>query len=309
MKDPLPPRTSKSPPNAWMLAARPKTLPAAAAPVIIGSAVAFYEQTFQPWAALAALIGALCLQIGANFANDVFDFQKGVDNSNRLGPLRVTQAGLLSPRQVKTGMWLVFSLAALCGLYMAFVSSWWILLVGVLAVLAAIAYTGGPFPYGYRGLGEVFVFLFFGFAAVCGTYYAQSLSVSSLAFFSAIPVGLLIVAILVVNNLRDITGDQASGKITLAVKYGEKWAQQEFIAVVAFAYLVVFLLGVSQIAPVWVVISWLSLPSTFGLFHAVLHEKGHALNQTLASTGLLTLLFAFLYAMGLVLAFFFPLNY
>ncbi len=293
--------------KAWILASRPKTLPAAAAPVIVGSAVAFLENTFQPLAALAALIGALCLQIGANLANDVFDYQKGVDNQDRLGPLRVTQAGLLSPRAVKTGMVMVFLVAGLCGLYMAIVSGWWIIVIGILAILAAIAYTGGPFPFGYCGLGEIFVFIFFGFAAVCGTYYAQAGSLSQLAVFSSIPVGLLIVAILIVNNLRDIEGDRKSGKRTLAVKFGHNWARQEFVAVIAFAYLVVFLLGISNIAPAWVLISWFSLPVFFGLFHSVMHDEGVVLNATLASTGILTLLFGLLFSGGLILAYFFPL--
>lgn len=293
--------------QAWVLASRPKTLPAAASPVIIASAIAFYEKTFHPWVALTALFGALLLQIGANLANDVFDYKKGVDDSHRLGPLRVTQAGLLTPREVLTGMGLVFFLAAVCGLYMLIMSGWWILLIGVLAILAAIGYTGGPFPYGYRGFGELFVLLFFGFAAVCGTYYAQASRVSPLAIFSSIPVGLLIVSILIVNNLRDIEGDKTSGKLTLAVRYGATWAKQEFIAVIAFAYLVVFLLGISAVAPAWILISWLSLPMIFGLTHSILHDRGRALNQTLAATGQLTLFFAILYALGLVLAYFYPL--
>ncbi len=293
--------------KAWILASRPKTLPAAAAPVIVGSAVAFLENTFQPLAALAALIGALCLQIGANLANDVFDYQKGVDNQDRLGPLRMTQAGLLSPRAVKTGMVMVFLVAGLSGLYMTLVSGWWIIVIGILAILAAIAYTGGPFPYGYRGLGEIFVFIFFGFAAVCGTYYAQSKTLSQLAIFSSIPVGLLIVAILIVNNLRDIEGDSKSGKQTLAVKFGLNWARQEFIAVIAFAYLVVFLLGISNIAPAWILISWISLPAVFSLVRSIMFDGGVVLNTTLASAGKLTLFFALLYSGGLILAYFFPI--
>ncbi len=305
MSTPLNSQITKT--QAWLLAARPKTLPAAAAPVIIGSAVAFVEHNFRLLPALAALIGALLLQIGANIANDVFDFQKGSDTKDRLGPLRVTQEGLLSPRQVKTGMWITFILAALCGIYMALVSSWLILLVGFFAILAAIAYSGGPFAYGYKGLGEIFVFIFFGFVAVCGTYYAQAIYVSQLAIFSSIPVGLFIVSILVVNNLRDIESDRASNKNTLAVKFGDVWVRQEFVGLLAFAYLVVFLLGISDIASPWIMISWISLPMIFPLAQSVINDHGRILNKTLAGTGKVTLIFSLLYATGLVLSVFFPL--
>ncbi|PKO13094.1 MAG: 1,4-dihydroxy-2-naphthoate polyprenyltransferase [Chloroflexi bacterium HGW-Chloroflexi-10] len=293
--------------QAWILAARPKTLPAAAAPVIVGSAAAFAEQMFKPGPALAALAGALLLQIGANYANDVFDYQKGADSGERLGPLRLTQAGILSPREVKTGMWVSFTLAAACGVYMALVSGWVIILIGLLAILAAIAYTGGPFPYGYKGLGEIFVFLFFGLAAVCGTYYAQAGSISQLALLSSLPMGFLIVAILVVNNLRDVESDRASGKHTLAVRYGANWAKQEYVVMLILAYLVVFLMGISDLASPWVVLCWLSLPFIFSLTSAVLNQSGRILNKTLAGTGQLTLMFALLYALGLVLSVLIPL--
>jgi 1,4-dihydroxy-2-naphthoate octaprenyltransferase len=293
--------------QAWILAARPKTLPAAAAPVIVGSAAAFAEQMFKPGPALAALAGALLLQIGANYANDVFDYQKGADSGERLGPLRLTQAGILSPREVKTGMWLSFILAAACGVYMALVSGWVIILIGLLAILAAIAYTGGPFPYGYKGLGEIFVFLFFGLAAVCGTYYAQAGSISQLALLSSLPMGFLIVAILVVNNLRDVESDRASGKHTLAVRYGPNWAKQEYIVMLILAYLVVFLMGISDLANPWVLLCWLSLPFIFPLTSTVLNQSGRILNKTLAGTGQLTLMFALLYALGLILSVLIPL--
>ena len=156
------------------------------------------------------------------------------DGGERMGPLRVTQSGLLSPQSVKLSMWANFFLAALCGIYLTYVSGFWIIVIGLLAILAAIAYTGGPFPYGYRGLGEIFVFLFFGLAAVCGTYYAQTLTISWLAVLSAFPMGLLICAILVINNVRDVDNDRLNHKNTLAVKFGLHWAQQEFIALLVF---------------------------------------------------------------------------
>ncbi len=293
--------------QAWLLASRPKTLPAAVSPVIIGSAVAFTEQSFRFGPALAAFLGALLLQIGANLANDVFDFEKGADQDGRLGPMRVTQAGLLSPTAVKTGMWLAFGLAAICGIYMTLVSGWFILLIGLMAILAAIAYTGGPFPYGYKGLGEIFVFIFFGFAAVCGTYYAQTKTISQLAVLSSIPVGLLIVGILVVNNVRDYESDKAANKRTLAVRFGLEWARQEFVSIVILAFVIVVLLSISDIATPWLLLTWLSLPLVFSTSSSVLNQRGKILNKTLAGTGQLTLVFSLLYAVGLMLSVFIPI--
>ena len=293
--------------QVWLLASRPKTLPAAVSPVIIGSAVAFAEHSFRFGPALAAFLGALLLQIGANLANDVFDYEKGADQHDRLGPMRVTQAGLLSPKDVKTGMWVTFALAAICGIYMTLVSGWFILLIGLLAILAAIAYTGGPFPYGYKGLGEIFVFIFFGFAAVCGTYYAQTNTISQLAVLSSIPVGLLIVAILVVNNVRDYESDKAANKRTLAVRFGLEWARQEFVSIVILAFVTVVLLSISDIATPWLLLTWLSLPLVFSTSSSVLNQRGKILNKTLASTGQLTLVFSLLYAVGLILSVFIPI--
>ncbi|MEW6649442.1 MAG: 1,4-dihydroxy-2-naphthoate octaprenyltransferase, partial [Chloroflexota bacterium] len=187
--------------RVWLLAARPRTLPAAAAPVLVGSAAAFADGIFRPLPAIAALLGALLLQIGANIANDYFDFKKGADTSERVGPLRVMQAGLLSPRQVIGGMVVVFGLAALVGIYLIAVAGLPVLVIGVVSILAALAYTGGPYPLAYHGLGELFVLLFFGLAAVCGTYYVQARALNAVAVWSALPVGLLAMAILTVNNL------------------------------------------------------------------------------------------------------------
>jgi 1,4-dihydroxy-2-naphthoate octaprenyltransferase len=293
--------------QAWLLASRPKTLPAAVAPVIIGSAVAFAEGGFRIGPALAAFLGALLLQIGANLANDVFDFEKGADQHDRLGPMRVTQAGLLSPREVKIGMWLTFVLAALCGIYMTLVSGWFILLIGFLAILAAIAYTGGPFPYGYKGLGEVFVFIFFGFAAVCGTYYAHTTFISQLAVLSSVPVGLLIVAILIVNNVRDYDSDKTANKKTLAVRFGLPWAQQEFITVVILAFVFIILMVITDIATPWILLTWLSIPLVFSTSSSVLNQRGRILNKTLAETGRLTLIFSLLYSIGLILSTYIPI--
>lgn len=295
-----------SPIQALILGSRPKTLPAAASPVIIGSAAAFAEGNFKLWPALAALIGALLLQIGANYANDYFDFKKGTDDLDRLGPTRITQAGYLSPSAVLTSMWVSFAFAAICGLYLTLISGWLIIIIGVLAVIAAIAYTGGPFPYGYKGLGEIFVFIFFGLAAVGGTYYAQTGTITWISILSAFPVGLLICAILVVNNLRDLENDRRSGKNTLAVRFGRSWTQQEYIAMLTLAYLIVFIMGISDLASPWLLLTWLSLPMIIPLSKSILTDYGSTLNKTLADTGKLTLIFSLLLSLGFVLSVFFP---
>ncbi len=289
-----------STPQKWILAARPKTLPAAAAPVIVGTAVAISENVFSFWPALAALLGALLIQIGANFANDVFDFKKGADTTERLGPLRVTQAGLLSPGQVLAGMWLTFGLAAGVGLYLVYVGGWPIVLIGVLSILSAIAYTGGPFPLGYHGLGDLFVFIFFGLAAVCGTYYVQALTVSAAAWWAAVPLGLLSTAILVVNNLRDIETDRAAGKKTLAVRLGRRGAQIEYLLLLGASYLVPPLMWGLGLASGWIMLSWLSLPTAWPLAQFILHEKGRPLNKALAGTARLELIFGVFFALGLI---------
>jgi 1,4-dihydroxy-2-naphthoate octaprenyltransferase len=284
----------------WLLAARPKTLPAAAAPVLVGTAVAISESVFWAGPALAALSGALLLQIGANFANDVFDYKKGADTSERLGPIRVTQTGLLTPRQVMVGMWLTFGLAALVGLYLIWVGGWLVIAMGLLSIASAIAYTGGPFPLGYHGLGDLFVFIFFGLVAVCGTYYVQAGTVSPLAVWSAVPVGLLIVNILVVNNLRDIDTDRATGKRTLAVRLGTRGTRIEYLLLLAIAYATPLLMCLIGVTGPWVTLAWLSLPLGISTIRLVLTEQGPVLNQALAGTARLTLIYALLFAAGLM---------
>lgn len=287
--------------GVWLMAARPKTLPAAAAPVIVGSALAWHEGVFRFGPALAALGGALLLQIGANLANDVFDFHRGADNDARLGPLRVTQAGLLSPQQVKAGMWGIFGLATLLGFYLVGIAGWPVIAIGITAILAALAYTGGPFPLGYYGLGEVFVFIYFGLAAVCGTYYVQAGTVSLAAWSSAVPLGLLIVAILVVNNLRDIEGDRAAGKHTLAVRLGVSGTQMEYVLCILGAYGSVSVMASLGLVPPAAWLIWLSAPVAYRLVRSIYQETGRSLNRALAGTGQLTLVFGILFALGIVI--------
>ena len=293
--------TKPSQVQIWLMASRPRTLPAAASPVIVGSAAAFATGHFDLLPALAALFGALLLQIGANVANDLFDFQRGADTPDRLGPTRVTSARLLTPGEVRRGMIVIFGLAVLCGLYLAFHAGWVVVAIGVLSILAALAYTGGPYPLGYHGLGEVAVFLFFGLAAVCGTYYVQALRFSWLSVWAAIPMGLLIVAILIVNNLRDAKTDRATGKMTLAARFGEEWAQREYLLVVAAAYLVPVLMWVFGAAGWPVMLAWLSLPWFLPLAREIRTLTGRPLNRVLAKTGQLTLVYGLLFSAGLVI--------
>jgi 1,4-dihydroxy-2-naphthoate octaprenyltransferase len=284
----------------WWLAIRPRTLPAAASGVVMGSALAWVDGSFQIVPALAALCVALLLQIGSNVANDVFDFERGADTSERQGPLRVTQAGLLTPAQVKRGMWIIFGLAAICGLYLATLRGWVIIAIGLAAILSAIAYTGGPFPLGYYGLGDLFVFIFFGIVAVTGTYYVQAGSVSPAAWWMSMPVGLIITAILVVNNLRDIENDRAAGKHTLAVRLGIRGARIEYGLCVVSAYLILPVLIVLNIVPVVSLLAWLSIPIAWRTMRTVFTQEGCPLNAALAGTGQTVFAYSILFWLGIL---------
>jgi 1,4-dihydroxy-2-naphthoate polyprenyltransferase len=273
--------------SAWVLAARPKTLSAASVPVLVGSACAFALGGFRFGPALAALLGALLLQVGANFANDVYDYEKGADTAERLGPTRAVQAGLISPSAMKRGMYLVFALSLLIGAYLTWVAGPVILAIGVVSIASAIAYTGGPYPLGYNGLGDVFVFLFFGLVAVCGTVF--------------VPVGALATAILVVNNLRDAEQDAKVGKRTLAVRWGARAVLLEYGLLLAVSYAVPLFLATSTAGGRFVLLPLLTLPLARRLMRAVASEKGRELNARLAGTAKLLLLFGLLFALGIVL--------
>ena len=282
-----------------MLAIRPRTLPAAAAGVVMGSALAWRDGAFRFETALACLLTALLLQIGSNLANDVFDFERGTDTAERLGPVRVTQAGLLTPSQIKFGMLAVFTLAALFGLYLAWLGGWPIILIGVAAILAAIAYTGGPFPLGYHGLGDLFVFLFFGLASVAGTYYVQAGFVSAAAWWMTVPPGLIITAILVVNNLRDLENDRKAGKRTLAVMLGEQATKIQYLICMIAAYLVIPIAASIGVIPWSALVAWFSLPLAIRATQVVFTQRGRPLNAALAGTGQTALLFSILFWIGL----------
>lgn len=223
------------PVRVWWLAIRPKTLTAAAAPVLVGSACAYAAGAFSWLPAVAALLGAFLLQIGSNFANDVYDYEKGADDDARLGPARAVQSGWIAPASMKRAMALVFALATLVGAYLVSVAGWPIVAIGVASIAAAIAYTGGPYPLGYNGLGDLFVLIFFGYVAVCGTAYVLAGFVPESAWWCASAVGLLAANILVVNNTRDEAGDRRAGKRTLVVRFGRRAARVQYLGSVAFA--------------------------------------------------------------------------
>ena len=288
--------------RAWRVAIRPATLPAAIGPVLVGPAVAVNLGVFEPLPAIAALAVALLLQIASNVANDLSDFRSGVDTEERLGPPRAAASGLLSERELLVGLAVIVGLAGLVGLYLVAVGGIVILVLGVAAVISAFAYSGGPWPYGYHGLGEVFVFVFFGLVAVAGTTYLQTLSWEPLAFAAAIPVGSLITAILVINNLRDIGTDAVTGKRTLAVMLGERGAVAEYDLLIGVAYAIpVGLLIAGDVA--WTVLLPLaSLPLTVALFRVV-HAGGdpRRLNPVLRETARLSLIYCLLFAAGLAL--------
>ena len=285
----------------WVLAARPKTLSAASVPVLVGSACAFALGRLQLGPALAALGGALLLQIGANFANDVYDYEKGADTAERLGPTRAVQAGLISPAAMKRGMYVVFTLALLLGLYLTVVAGPIILGIGIVSILSAIAYTGGPYPLGYNGLGDVFVFVFFGLVAVCGTAFVQLGHVPPLALWCSLPVGALATAILVVNNLRDHEQDARVGKRTLAVRWGERAVIYEYGLLLALAYAVPLYLATSATRGRFVLLPLVTLPLGRKLMRAVATERGRDLNARLAGTAKLLLVFGVLLTLGIAL--------
>jgi 1,4-dihydroxy-2-naphthoate octaprenyltransferase len=290
-----------SPLGAWMLATRPRTLPAAVSPVMVGTAMAVADGKFEFMPAFAALLGALLLQIGVNLANDYFDFKKGIDTSERLGPVRVTQSGLISPDRVRLAMIVIFSGASAVGFYLTAVAGWPVLAVGMACILASLAYSGGPFPLASHGLGDLFVFIFFGLVAVCGTYYVQALTVTTQVLWLSVPVGFLITAIIVVNNLRDIPTDQKSGKNTLAVILGERGTKLEYLLLVIGAYIMPAAFFLSGGFPVWVLLPLISIPLSIPNIIAVHKDKGSSLNQVLAKTAALSLVFSLLLSAGLVI--------
>jgi 1,4-dihydroxy-2-naphthoate octaprenyltransferase len=286
-------------PAQWLAGARPRTLPAAVAPVLAGTGAAAALDGFRLVPALLALVVSLALQVAVNYANDYSDGRRGTD-ADRVGPMRLVGSGAASAEQVLRAAVAAFAVAGVAGLALAAMSSWWLLAVGAVCIAAAWTYTGGPLPYGYRALGEVFVFVFFGLVAVVGTTFVQTRTLDRLAFATAVPIGLLIVAILVVNNLRDVAGDAAVGKRTLAVVVGERATRTGYAALIAVAFLAVLVIGVTR---PWALLGVPAFVLGTSPVRTVLSGgQGRALIAALQGTGLLTLATGVLLGAGLALS-------
>jgi 1,4-dihydroxy-2-naphthoate octaprenyltransferase len=288
----------------WLMAARPRTLPAAVAPVLVGTALAVAAtEDLHLGAFVAALFGAILIQVGTNLSNDYSDARRGADTEDRLGPVRVTAGGLVPPRQVLIATYVSFALAVACGVYLVSVAGPVLLLIGAASILAGVLYTGGPRPYGYEGLGELFVFAFFGIVAVTGSYYVQTEDLAWEAFVLAVPVGLLAAAILVVNNVRDLETDRRAGKRTLAVRLGRTRARRLYAAMVALAFATAPLPWLLGSLSAWLLLPLLLAPAAVALVRTVRdHTDGPTLNGALARTGLLQLVFCILLSAALLLS-------
>jgi 1,4-dihydroxy-2-naphthoate octaprenyltransferase len=282
--------------NPWVLGARPRTLPASVVPVVVGTAVAIAAGHAVWWRAVLAAVVALALQVGTNYANDYSDGVRGTD-AERVGPLRLVASGLATPAAVKRAAFGAFGVAAAAGLVLAAVSSWWLLLVGAASIAAGYLYTGGPRPYGYAGLGEVFVFVFFGLVATVGTAYVQLERITGLAVLVAVPVGLLAVSMLVVNNLRDVDTDATSGKRTLAVRLGAPATRVLYCGCLAAPFA---LAAVTAVSRPWALLALAALPLALPPARKVLAgETGRGLIAVLGEGGRMQLAFGVLLAVGL----------
>jgi 1,4-dihydroxy-2-naphthoate octaprenyltransferase len=288
----------------WVMAARPRTLPAAVAPVLVGTAAAVETSgEIRVGAFLAALIGSIFIQIGTNLANDYSDARRGADTADRLGPVRVTSSGLVAPRRVLVATWVAFAVAVTAGIYLATVAGVVILIVGAASILAGVLYTGGPRPYGYEGLGELFVFLFFGLVAVNGSYYVQLERLDWLPFGLSLAVGFLATAILVTNNVRDIETDRRAGKMTLAVRLGRERTRSLYSLMIVAAFAAVPIALLLAGGPAWGLLATGAAPLAPRPLHAVMtRTDGPSLNRALAGTGALLAAFSALLAAGLVIA-------
>jgi 1,4-dihydroxy-2-naphthoate polyprenyltransferase len=289
-------------PSAWILAARPKTLSAAVIPVSIGSAIAFNEGVFDLLPASIALLCALLIQIGTNFANDYYDFKKGADNDKRIGFKRAVSSGLIRPEVMLRATWLVMSIAFFSGLILVWHAGWIVLAIGVVSLICGLAYTGGPYPLGYNGLGDIFVFLFFGFAAVMTTYYVQALEWSFVTFWASLAVGALAVNILVVNNLRDSDTDRQTGKRTLGVMFGDNVLKLEYSALYALTLAVPPHFFMVEGYNAWALLPLATAPWMIWLIYRVWTTRDKKeLNPVLESTAALMAVFGFLFTIGIVL--------
>ncbi len=285
----------------WVLASRPKTLPAAVAPVLIGTSVAYYDNKINFIAAFIALICSLLIQIGTNFVNDLYDHLKGSDSEDRVGPERALATGIISINEMKLAIYLTFGVTFFLGLYLVNLAGWPILLVGILSIASGYAYTAGPYPLAYNGLGDIFVFIFFGVVAVVGTYYVQALQLTEMIFIASIPAGTLITNILVVNNYRDIDEDRKNNKNTLAVLFGRKFSQVQYLLQLLAAYAVPIYIFIRYEVSWAVLLPLITLPLGMKLFKMLINLKGEELNKTLELTAKLSVIFSILFSIGFLL--------
>ena len=287
--------------QSWILASRPRTLPAALVPVMVGSALAIYQGIFFPAYSIIALLCSILIQIGTNFTNDLYDFLKGTDTEERKGPLRVLASGLISVKEMKWGIFLVFFTAFLLGLYLVYSVGLVILWIGILSIIAGLAYTAGPFPLAYNGLGDLFVFIFFGIVGTVGTYYLHSQQFTFLAFLISLPVGALITNILIVNNYRDIEEDKTAGKNTLAVLLGREFSRYEYVFFILISFFIPFLLHFKYDFNIWIFLPYITLPIAITLVKMIFALTGIQLNKTLELSAKFSAIYGLLLSIGIVL--------
>ncbi len=287
--------------ESWLLASRPRTLLAAVVPVMVGSALAISHNKFTLILSLIALLCSILIQVGTNFTNDLYDYLKGTDKEDRICPRRVLVSGLISTTEMKMGIVTVFGLAFLLGLYLVYAAGIVILIIGIISILAGLAYTAGPYPLAYNGLGDVFVFAFFGIVGTTGTYYLHLHEFSLLSFLIAVPVGTLITNILVVNNYRDIEEDREADKYTLAVKLGKKFTRFQFVNSIAISYLILFIIYFNYDFTYWIFLPLISLPIAVILIKRLQTLEGEGLNKTLELSAKYAALFGLLFSLGLIL--------
>lgn len=287
--------------NSWILAARPKTLPAALVPVMVGSSLAYHQGKFYPLYSVIALICSLLIQIGTNFTNDLYDHLKGADTEKRKGPLRVLSAGLISVNEMKKAIAFVFGLTFLLGLYLVYVTDLNIFLIGVFSIIAGLAYTAGPYPLAYHGLGDLFVFLFFGIIGTMGTFYLHHQEFTLLSFLVSLPVGALITNILIVNNYRDMEEDKQVGKNTLAVILGRQFSRYEYIFFLLLSFFIPFVLYFKFNFNVIIFLPYLTLPAAIILVKMMFNFQGQQLNKTLELSAKFSALYGLLFSAGMIL--------
>ncbi|MEI7812845.1 MAG: 1,4-dihydroxy-2-naphthoate polyprenyltransferase [Ignavibacteria bacterium] len=287
--------------KSWLLASRPKTLLAALVPVLVGTALAYSEKSMNTVAALVALICSVLIQTATNFVNDLYDYLSGADTADRSGPTRTLVSGLISVKEMKAGIALTFGTAFLLGMYLVYLGGFPVLIIGTLSILAGIAYTAGPYPLAYNGLGDLFVFIFFGFAGTVGTYYVQTLRLSPVVFIASVPVGALITNILIVNNYRDAEEDRLAGKRTSAVIFGRAFAKAQYILLLIVSYLAPLFVYLIFHQAVWIFLPLLSLPLAIRIVRMLFTLEGSALNKTLELTAKLSAIYGFLFALGILL--------